>query len=279
MNIIDGKQLSKKYLDSLKEKFENINCKIALLYFKSNSATNVYIKNIKRVAKELNVEVIESAFETDIEQNKVIDEILKLNDDESVNSIFLSSDVPSHINFDEVCKHIDYKKDVDCATPHNIGLFYMGCGIVAPCTANSVINIIKMQFGNEYIQSKNCVVIGRNNVVGKPIATLMLNNDATVTVCHSKTIDLKKHTKNCDILIVAVGIPNFIKKDMLNENSVVIDVGTNYNEEGKLCGDVDFEDVKDYVSAITPVPGGIGQMTIAMFFTNCINLLNEYVNN
>lgn len=274
--IIDGKSLATEYLSQLRNDFKNLDhrCKIALLYFENISATHLYIKNIKKVASEFDIDILDKVFQCESEQKDIIEFVSGLSKDDSIDFIFFSSEVPNHIDFNEIVKNIDYKKDVDCATPHNLGLFYMGKGVVAPCTANAVINILKMQFCESFIRGKNCTVIGRNNSVGKPISTLLLNNDGTVSICHSATRDLVKYTKTADILVVAVGIKDFIRKEMVKEDVVIIDVGINFDENGKICGDTSFEELEGYVSAITPVPGGLGQMTVAMFFTNCINLLH-----
>ncbi len=270
--VIDGKQLFKEYLEKLKGEIKPNTLKVALLYFEKLDVTDVYIRSIRRVAEELGVEVYEHCFKNTDTKTIVINKIQELNVDNDINGIFLSNDVPKHISYSEVVNYLSYKKDIDCVTPHNIGLHFQGNNLVVPSTASSVINIIKMQFGDNYISGKNCVVLGRNVVVGKPIAMELLNNDGTVTICHSKTKNLEDYTKKADILVVSIGIPKFIKESMVNKNAVVIDVGINYDENNKLCGDVDFEGVYHKVSAITPVPGGVGQMTVAMFFQNLVNL-------
>ncbi len=270
--VIDGKQLFNEYIEKLKKEIKPNTLKVALLYFEKLDVTDVYIRSIKRVAEELGVLVYEYAFKSTDSKTTVINKLEELNVDNSINGIFLSNDVPEHISYTEVVNDLSYKKDIDCATPHNIGLHFQGNNLVVPSTASSVINIIKMKFGDNYISGKNCVVLGRNVVVGKPIAMELLNNDGTVTICHSKTENLAEYTKNADILVVSIGIPKFIKENMVNENAVVIDVGINYDENNKLCGDVDFDSVNSKVKAITPVPGGVGQMTVAMFFQNLINL-------
>lgn len=269
--IIDGKVLAKEYINEMKKTFETKFLKIAIVYFGDENSTDVYMRNIKRVGKELDVEVKEIVLSKDTEQKDIINIIRELNIDDSINGIFVSNDVPENIYFDEIAKHINPKKDIDCVTPHNIGLHFMGESVVCPCTARSVIKLIELQFGLDYLKGKNAVVIGRNNVVGKPIAISLLQSDSTVSICHSKTTNLVDYTKNADIIVVSVGKANFLKKNMVNENAVVIDVGINYFEN-KLCGDADYNDLKDYVYAITPVPGGVGSMTVAMFYQNLMDL-------
>ncbi len=274
MEIINCKALATKCIEDLKSKIEPKKYSIAILYFEEESSTDVYMRNIKRVGGELEVQVKEIVFNKTATQEDVVSKVLELNVDDSIQGIFISTDVPNHVNFDEVVLNINPKKDIDCATPHNIGEHFMGRGLVTPCTASSVIQILKMYFGEDFISGKNCVVIGRNNVVGKPIATSLLHNDGTVTICHSRTKDLSYFTKGADILVASVGRAKFVTSEMVSENTIVIDVGINY-ADGKLCGDVDFEVVKDKVKAITPVPGGVGAMTVSMFYNNLYNLANN----
>ncbi len=274
MEIIDCKVLANKCIEELKGKVENKGYSIAILYFEEESSTDVYMRNVKRVGGEIGVEVKEIVFNSSNTQEDVLNKIKELNDNKDIQGIFISTDVPKHVNFDEVVLTIDPKKDIDCATPHNIGEHFMGRGLVTPCTASSVIKILDMHFGEGFISGKNCVVIGRNNVVGKPIATSLLHKDGTITICHSRTKNLNEITKTADILVASVGKAKFVTSEMVSVNTIVIDVGINY-ADGKLCGDVDFENVKENVKAITPVPGGVGAMTVSMFYENLYNLANS----
>ncbi len=274
MEIIDCKALAVKCIENLKLKIENKGYSIAILYFEEESSTDVYMRNVKRVGGEIGVEVREVVFKNSNTQEEVLKKIQELNDDINIQGIFVSTDVPKHVNFDEVVLTINPKKDIDCATAHNIGEHFMGRGLVTPCTASSVIKILDMHFGEGFISGKNCVVIGRNNVVGKPIATSLLHKDGTVTICHSRTKNLSEFTKKADILVASVGRAAFVTEEMVSKDTIVIDVGINY-ADGKLCGDVDFENVKDIAKAITPVPGGVGAMTVSMFYENLYNLANS----
>ncbi len=274
MEIIDCKVLAAKCIEDLKGKVENKGYSIAILYFEEESSTDVYMRNVKRVGAEIGVDVQEIIFNSTNTQEDMLNKIKELNDNVNIQGIFVSTDVPKHVNFDEVVMSINPKKDIDCATAHNIGEHFMGRGLVTPCTASSVIKILDMYFGEGFISGKNCVVIGRNNVVGKPIATSLLHKDGTITICHSRTKNLKELTKTADILVASVGKAKFVTSDMVSENTIVIDVGINY-ADGKLCGDVDFDNVKDIVKAITPVPGGVGAMTVSMFYENLYNLANN----
>ncbi len=274
MEIIDCKVLATKCIEDLKVKVENKGYSIAILYFEEESSTDVYMRNVKRVGAEIGVDVKEIIFNSSNTQEDMLSKIRELNKDANIQGIFVSTDVPNHVNFDEVVMSINPKKDIDCATPHNIGEHFMGRGLVTPCTASSVIKILDMYFGEGFISGKNCVIIGRNNVVGKPIATSLLHKDGTITICHSRTKNLSELTKTADILVASVGKAKFVTSDMVSENTIVVYVGINY-ADGKLCGDVDFENVKDIVKAITPVPGGVGAMTVSMFYENLYNLANN----
>lgn len=272
--IIDGKVLARDYISTMKKAIQPNKYSVAILYFGEENSTDIYMRNIKRVGNELCINVKEIVLSNDKSQEYVINKIKELNVDENINGIFVSNDIPKSISYDEIAKVIDPKKDVDCVTPHNIGLHFMGESLVCPCTARSVVKLIELQMGLKFIEGKKAVVIGRNNVVGKPIAMSLLQNNATITICHSKTPNIEDCTKDADIVVASVGIPNFLKKDMVREDVVIIDVGINYHN-GKLCGDVDFEELKDKSSAITPVPGGVGSMTVAMFYQNLLDLINN----
>ena len=249
--IIDGKKISQDIKDELKEKVTALKdtgteVALAVIQVGNDPASSVYVRNKKKAC-----ELIE-----------------KLNKDETVNGILVQLPVPKHIDPDKIIRTISPEKDVDGFHPQNVGKLVIGEEGFVSCTPAGVIQLLKRS-GIE-ISGKNCVVVGRSNIVGKPMALLMLRENATVTIAHSKTKNLKELCQTADILIVAIGKPQFITADYVKEGAVVIDVGIHRDENNKLCGDVDRDDVMDLVSAITPVPGGVGPMTIAMLMYNCV---------
>lgn len=271
MNLIDGKQISIQIKNEVKEQINKIKHigapTLAVVLVGDDAASKVYIKN-KKIACEY-TGINSKAFE--LPQNTTQDELLKLiddlNNDTTINGILVQLPLPKHIDADTILLAISSEKDVDGFHPYNIGLMSIGKDPFLPCTPAGIIELLKRS--NIQIQNKNCVVVGRSNIVGKPVASLLLKQDGTVTICHSKTTNLKEICKQADILVVAIGKPNFIKADMIKQGVVIIDVGMN-RVEGKLCGDVDFEMCKNLCSYITPVPGGVGPMTIAMLMKNCL---------
>lgn len=279
--IIDGKALAKKIrselkveCDELKEK--GINPRLAVIMVGDNPASKVYVRNKNRACEEIGIEFEEYLMESDIIQDELIQLIKKLNDDKKVNGILLQSPLPSHLNINQAFKAISYRKDVDGFTPSSVGKLSIGEDTFISCTPYGVIKMFE-----EYdidLTGKNVVILGRSNIVGKPLIQCCLNKNATVTVCHSKTKDLEQYTKRADVLIAAIGKEKFVTKDMIKENAVVIDVGINRNSEGKIVGDVDFENVEPIASYITPVPGGVGPMTIAMLMNNVIKAAKEQNN-
>ena len=234
----------------------------------NNQASKRYVAGKKKDCEEcgINFELIQ--FPEDINQFEVEQEIIRLNNDNSVNGILIQFPLPEHLNKDKLIKLIDPNKDVDCFTEINLGKMFLNNAALNPCTPSGIIKLF--DYYDIPVKGKHCVIIGRSNIVGKPLATMLINEGATVTICNSMTKNLKEFTLSADILISAVGIPYFITSDMVTENTVIIDVGININEEGKLCGDVDFENVKDKVKAITPVPGGVGLMTRAILMKNVV---------
>lgn len=241
-----------------------------------NPASKVYVRNKNRACEEIGIEFEEYLMESDIIQDELIQLIKKLNDDKKVNGILLQSPLPSHLNINQAFKAISYRKDVDGFTPSSVGKLSIGEDTFISCTPYGVIKMFE-----EYdidLTGKNVVILGRSNIVGKPLIQCCLNKNATVTVCHSKTKDLEQYTKRADVLIAAIGKEKFVTKDMIKENAVVIDVGINRNSEGKIVGDVDFENVEPIASYITPVPGGVGPMTIAMLMNNVIKAAKEQNN-
>ncbi len=279
--IMDGKALSMKLKDSLKEEVEKIisdgvNPCLAVIIVGDNPASKVYVNNKKKSCAELGIKSLEYALPEETTEEELLKIIDELNKNEEVDGILCQLPLPKHITEKNVINSILPRKDVDAFHPENVGHIMIGDYAFLPCTPAGVMEILK-----EYqidVAGKNCVVVGRSNIVGKPMTMLLLKENATVTVCHSRTKDLASFTKNADILVSAVGKPNLITADMVKENAVVIDVAINRLENGKLCGDVDFENVKDKTSFITPVPGGVGPMTIATLMKNTVTAAKERLN-
>ena len=238
-----------------------------------NQASKVYVKNKSKACNEVGIEYEEYLLKEDTKQEELLDLIEKLNKDKLVNGILLQSPIPEHLNINEAFKKITYLKDVDGFTPSSVGKLCIGEDTFISCTPLGVIKMFE-----EYdidLNGKDVVILGRSNIVGKPLIQCCLQKNATVTTCHSKTKNLKEHTKRADIIISAIGIPKFVTEDMVKEGVVIIDVGINRDENGKLVGDVDFENVEKKASYITPVPGGVGPMTIAMLMNNVIKATKE----
>ena len=271
--IIDGKELAKKIRSNLKIECQElikkgIQPKLAVIMVGDDSASKVYVRNKSRACKEVGVEYEEYLLGSDITQKELIDLIHKLNEDKTVNGILLQSPIPSHLDINEAFREISYKKDVDGFNPINVGKLLLNQDTFISCTPYGIMKMFEEY--NIDLEGKNVVIIGRSNIVGKPLMACCLNNHATVNICHSRTKELAEKTKNADILIAAIGKAKFVKADMVKEGAVVIDVGINRDENQKLTGDVDFENVKEKASYITPVPGGVGPMTIAMLMNNVI---------
>lgn len=273
MKNIDGKQISNLIKDELKNEVkklsqEGISITLAVIQVGEDPASTVYVSNKKKACEYIGI--ISKSYElpSNTSQTELLDLIKTLNLDKKINGILVQLPLPKHINEDEVIRAIEPKKDVDGFHPENVGLLSIGQKGFVSCTPAGVIQLLKRS--NIEIEGKECVVIGRSNIVGKPMSMLMLRENATVTVCHSRTKNLKEVTKRADILIVALGIPKFITSEYIKEDAVIIDVGIHRGEDNKLCGDVNYDDVINKVSAITPVPGGVGPMTIAMLMNNCI---------
>lgn len=270
MILIDGKQLAKKVRMSLKERVEKeqIEPKLAVIFCGNNEASKVYIRIKSKACEEVGIKFEEFHLDESVSEKELIDLIYKLNSEENINGILVQYPIPKQINLQNVANAIDKNKDVDGFNPYNIGLLDSNCPIFTPCTPLGIMKMFE-----EYkidLTGKKVVIIGRSNVVGKPMAECMLNANATVTICHSKTKNLKEELLQADIIISSAGKRNIVTADMVKEGAIVIDVGTNRDENGKLCGDVDFENVKEKASYITPVPGGVGPMTIAMLMNNVI---------
>ena len=276
--IIDGKELAKKIRENLKiecEKLkkEKIIPKLAVIMVGDNPASKVYVKNKSKACQEIGIEYEEYLLSKETKQKELIDLIKKLNEEKTVNGILLQSPLPSHLDINKAFKEIDYRKDVDGFTPISTGKLTIGEDTFVSCTPLGVIKMFEEY--NIDLTGKSVVILGRSNIVGKPLIHCCLNKNATVTVCHSKTKDLKEYTKRADILIVAIGKSKYVTEDMVKEGAVVIDVGINRGKNGKLTGDVDFENVEKKASYITPVPGGVGPMTIAMLMNNVIKATKE----
>ena len=276
--IIDGKELAKKIrkelkveCDELKEK--GINPKLAVIMVGDNPASKVYVRNKSRACEEIGIEYEEFLLQDNIKQEELISLIKKLNENKSINGILLQSPIPEHLNINEAFKTITYRKDVDGFTPSSVGKLCIGEDTFISCTPYGVMKMFEEY--NIDLTGKNVVILGRSNIVGKPLIQCCLAKNATVTVCHSKTKNIEEYTKKADVLIAAIGKAKFVTKDMVKKGVVIIDVGINRNEQGKLVGDVDFENVEPLASYITPVPGGVGPMTIAMLMNNVIKAAKE----
>ena len=276
--IIDGKELAKKIRKELKIKCdelkqEGINPKLAVIMVGDNPASKVYVRNKSKACEEIGIEYEEYLLEEKTTQEELINLIKKLNEDKSINGILLQSPIPEHLNINQAFKTITYKKDVDGFTPSSVGKLCIGEDTFISCTPYGVIKMFEEY--NIDLTGKDVVILGRSNIVGKPLIQCCLAKNATVTVCHSKTKNVKDHTKRADLVISAIGKAKFVTKDMIKQGAVVIDVGINRDENGKLVGDVDFKEVEPIASYITPVPGGVGPMTIAMLMNNVIKAARE----
>jgi len=279
--IIDGKALAKRIREDLKVeceklKEEGIQPKLAVIMVGDNPASKVYVRNKSKACDQIGIEYEEHLLDENTTQQELDELIQKLNNTKEVNGILLQSPLPKHLNINQAFKNISYRKDVDGFTPSSLGKLVMGEDTFISCTPYGVIKMLEEY--NIELTGKNVVIIGRSNIVGKPLSQCCLAKNATVTICHSRTTNLKEHTKRADILIVAIGKANFVTKDMVKEGAVVIDVGINRKEDGKLVGDVDFEEVEKVASHITPVPGGVGPMTIAMLMNNVLKAAKEQNN-
>lgn len=271
--LIDGKQISKQIKDELKEevaglKEQGINICLAVIQVGEDPASSVYVNNKKKACAYIGIESRAYELPESTSEEELVDLVQKLNGNDSVNGILVQLPLPSHINEDRIIRTISPDKDVDGFHPVSVGRLWLGEKGFVSCTPAGIIQLLKRS-GVE-IEGKECVIVGRSNIVGKPMAALLLRENGTVTVAHSRTKNLKETTKRADILIVAVGKKEFITADYVKEGAVVIDVGIHRDENNHLCGDVDFAAVEPAVSAITPVPGGVGPMTIAMLMNNCV---------
>ncbi len=271
--IIDGKKISAQIKDELKEKVaqlkeKGIEVTLAVIQVGNDPASTVYVGNKKKACAYVGIRSLAYELPEETTQEELLDLVRELNDRKDVNGILVQLPLPAHIDEDTVIRTIAPEKDVDGFHPQSVGMLSIGQKGFVSCTPAGIIQLLKRS-GIE-IEGKECVVVGRSNIVGKPMAMLLIRENGTVTVCHSRTRDLKEVTKRADILVVAIGKRQFITADYVKEGAAVIDVGMHRKEDGKLCGDVDFDSVEPVAGAITPVPGGVGPMTIAMLMNNCV---------
>ena len=277
--IIDGKEIAKKVRLELKDEVEklkkddNIHPKLAVIMVGSDPASQIYVRNKSKACDEIGIEFEEFLLDENTTQKELLDLIDRLNENEKVNGILLQSPIPKNLDINEAFRRISPEKDVDGFNPVNVGKLTLGQKGFVSCTPFGVIKMLEEY--NIDIEGKNAVVLGRSNIVGKPMSQCLLNKNATVTICHSKTKNINDITKNADIIVAAIGKKEFVKGDMVKEGAVVIDVGINRGEDGKLKGDVDFDEVSKKASYITPVPGGVGPMTIAMLMTNVVKAAKD----
>ena len=271
--MMNGKKIAKETREKLKIKCDElkekgINPKFAAIMVGNDNASQIYIRNKSKACEEIGIEFEEYLLSENIEQKELIEKIKELNNRKDIHGILLQSPIPANLDINEAFRTIAPEKDVDGFNPMNVGKLCLGQDAFISCTPYGVIKILEDY--NIEIEGKNAVIIGRSNIVGKPMLQCLLNKNATVTVCHSRTKNLAEITKMADILVVAIGKSKFVTKDMVKDGAVVVDVGINRGEDGKLCGDVDFEEVSKVASYITPVPGGVGPMTIAMLMNNIV---------
>ena len=272
--LIDGKKISGEIKDELKEKVaqlkeQGVEVTLAVIQVGNDPASSVYVGNKKKACAYIGIRSLAYELPEETTQEELLALVRELNDRKDVNGILVQLPLPAHIDEDTVIRTIAPEKDVDGFHPQSVGLLSIGQKGFVSCTPAGIIQLLKRS-GIE-IDGRECVVVGRSNIVGKPMAMLLIRENGTVTVCHSHTKDLKEVTRRADILVVAIGKRQFITADYVKEGATVIDVGMHRKEDGKLCGDVDFDSVEPVAGAITPVPGGVGPMTIAMLMNNCVS--------
>lgn len=271
--LLNGKELAEKVKEEVKQEVLAMNengqeVRLAVIQVGDNAASDTYVRNKQNACKYVGIKSATYKLDETATESIILGIIEELNNDDKVNGILVQLPLPNHIDEHKVIQAIAPEKDVDGFHELNVGKLMIGEETFVPCTTKGIIELLKAN--NIKIEGMNCVVVGRSNIVGKPTAIELLRHNATVTICHSKTEPLKQICKEADILICAVGKPKFFNKDYIGYNTVVVDVGIHRQDDGKLCGDVDFEDVKDRVSAISPVPNGVGSMTVAMLMKNCV---------
>lgn len=274
MFLMDGLKVSNEIITDIKDEIENKKLKIgfAIIWIGNDEASSIYVRNKIKKCEYVGVNAELFHLDENISEQEVLRLIDELNNREDINGILLQSPIPRHIDITKCFNRINYKKDIDGFSNISVGNLYLGNHLHVSCTPKGVIKLL--DYYNIDLEGKNVCLINRSNIVGKPLFHLLIERNATVTVCHSKTVNLKEITKKSDIIISGVGIPNFITEDMIKENAIVIDVGIS-RINGKVVGDVDFENVSKKTSYITPVPGGVGPMTIAMVLENILNTTKE----
>ncbi len=269
MRLLDGKKIKLEKVEELKKEISSLKRKpgIVVIQVGNDEASNVYVKNKEKTALDLGCNFEHIKFEEDTPEDVLLGKIDKLNEDSNVDGIIVQMPLPKHLNTNLIQNRVSYKKDIDGLTDINAGLLFHNKDSLIPCTPKGIMEML--DYYNISVSGKHVVIVGRSELVGRPLMSLMLNNNATVTICHSYTNNMEKITKKADILICAVGKKHIITKEMVKKGAVVIDVGIN-REDGKLYGDVDFDNVKDKASYITPVPGGVGQMTVLSLYQNLL---------
>lgn len=272
MKLLNGKELASKIKDEVKAEVEQLeksgkSVHLAVVQVGDNAASATYVRNKQNACKYCGIKSTTFKLDANTSEETLLNLIDTLNTDNSINGILVQLPLPKHIDERKVIQEITPEKDVDGFHEINVGKLMIGEDTFIPCTTNGIIELLKAN--DIEIKGKNCVVVGRSNIVGKPTAIELLHNNGTVTICHSKTNNLKQICRSADILVCAIGKPKFFNSEYISEGAVVIDVGIHRQEDGTLCGDVDFADVENIVSAITPVPGGVGAMTVAMLMKNC----------
>ncbi|MQS75042.1 tetrahydrofolate dehydrogenase/cyclohydrolase catalytic domain-containing protein [Companilactobacillus halodurans] len=281
MKLLEGKKVAQALDETMTKRVEELKAKgvtpgLAVILVGDNSASAVYVRNKKRRAEKLGINFQLIHFEQDVTEKELLTKIDELNHDKNIDGFIVQLPVPDHIDEDKVIEAIDPRKDVDGFTPISVGNLWIGTPLTKPATASGIL--MMLDHYKVDLDGKNVVIVGRSNIVGKPTAALMLDRNATVTITHSHTKNLKEITSKADVLVVAIGQAKFIKKDYVKDQAIVVDVGMDRDENGKLCGDVDFDDVSDKVSMITPVPGGVGPMTITALVDQVIELAEGRAN-
>ncbi|GEO44421.1 bifunctional 5,10-methylenetetrahydrofolate dehydrogenase/5,10-methenyltetrahydrofolate cyclohydrolase [Companilactobacillus alimentarius] len=281
MELLEGKKVAAALDETMTQRVAALKKKsvtpgLAVILVGDNSASAVYVRNKKRRAEKLGINFQLIHFDATVTEQELLEKISELNNDSTIDGFIVQLPVPDHIDEDKVIEAIDPRKDVDGFTPISVGNLWIGTPLTKPATASGIL--MMLDHYNVDLDGKNVVIVGRSNIVGKPTAALMLDRNATVTITHSHTKNLKEITSKADVLVVAIGQAKFIKKDYVKDQAIVVDVGMDRDDQGKLCGDVDFEDVKDKVSMITPVPGGVGPMTITALVDQVIELAEGRAN-
>ncbi|CAJ1178339.1 Bifunctional protein FolD protein [Companilactobacillus crustorum] len=281
MKLLEGKKVATALDETMTKRVEDLKKKgitpgLAVILVGDNSASAVYVRNKKRRAEKLGIDFQLIHFEATVSEAELLNKIDELNHDEAIDGFIVQLPVPDHIDEDKVIEAIDPHKDVDGFTPISVGNLWIGTPLTKPATASGILMMLD-HYGVD-LDGKNVVIVGRSNIVGKPTAALMLDRNATVTITHSHTKNLKEITSKADVLVVAIGKAKFITQDYVKDQAIVIDVGMDRDENGKLCGDVDFDDVKEKASMMTPVPGGVGPMTITALVDQVIELAEGRAN-